>query len=271
MDSISIKAVLSEVSDGFKFIPATNADKQIASIFTSSSEMKYVTITMKYTKSTKSYKQLKTAWALITIIFKSMWGRKPTEKERQEFYEELIEEYSDRKPSLLHPGKTVPVTFSEMSDKQLSTFIKLLINMLAENCDLSADEQIEVKDLFSEWEDYCSSLEADPNDLDDNGNYLPIDIWREQHPVSFASGLGGPLDLAHIVTRGADEEHRDCCWNVMMLTHEEHMKQHEIGWNNFCNLYPHLRGRVERAKKLAGRKSLEQEALADKNLYKRRS
>ena len=91
---------------------------------------------------------------------------------------------------------------------------------------------------------------------DENGEMISIEEFRQRHPISFASGVGGALELAHIVSRGADEIHRDCCWNTMMLTPEEHRKQHQVGWNEFLKIYPHLRGRVERARRIAGKLAL---------------
>ena len=260
MDNISIKAIIKNTSQGIIIEPVTQADKTVLSMFTAQSDKKYVTVNLKTTLATKSYTQLKTAWALMTIIFQAMYGRKPTKPELDELHNDLLDEFADRKQSLLHADKSVPITLREMSSRQMSSFIQSLINILAEDCELSVTEQITAKDLFCEWENYLSSLKEDWNDFDENGEMIPMDIWRKNHTVSFASGLAASvnmqLDLAHIVTRGSDEIHRDCCWNTMMLTHEEHMKQHEIGWNNFLELYPHLRGRVERARRIAGKLAL---------------
>lgn len=274
MNQISIKAVLKKTENGkgFFLIPATQTDLSLASCFTAEVENSYLTVTIKNAKANKTYKQLQTAWALITILFESTYGRKPTETERQEFHTELLELYSDKKQSSLHPDKSVPVTLREMSNQQISKFIQCLITELGESCDLSFDEQVEIQKVFFEWQNYMGEQEQDWNDYDENGNLLPMDYWKSIHTVSFASGKGGALDVAHIVTRGSDTADIDHCWNVMMLTREEHLKQHEIGWVNFCEIYPHLKGRVERAKKLAGHISLaqEKEIIEQSNLYKRK-
>ena len=66
-----------------------------------------------------------------------------------------------------------------------------------------------------------------------------------------------PLEVAHIVSRGADKEDIDEVWNLMMLTHYEHIEiMHKKGWNAFLEIYPHLRGRVKRARNLAGKLKL---------------
>lgn len=260
MDSITIKAVLKYINGNYVIEPVTQADKVLIQRYADESQKKYLTVNLKNTIATKSYTQLKTAWALINLLFKSMYFRSPTKKELDEFYHDLLEAYAERKPSLLNPNKTGPITFSEMSKRQLAQFIQQLVVLLAESCDLSLQDQYSAKEIFCEWKNFLSEQDQDYLDFYENGEMIPIDKWREMHKVSFASGLTATdemqLDLAHIVTRGSDEVHRDCCWNTMMLTHEEHMKQHEIGWEAFLDLYPHLRGRVERARKLAGRLAL---------------
>ena len=256
MNNVGIRAVLKRTPEGIFVIPATNADKTVFMSYVEQAENKYVSVDFKNLRANKTYDQLKAAWALIDLIFESMCFRRPTSAERQQMYRELLEEFAPRRPSLLHKGEDEPVTFSEMSKQELSSFIQSLIAFIAESCDLNQKDQMLVKDVFIEWQGYKSTLDKDPDDYDETGELLDMDTWRERHPVSFASGIGGDLDLAHIVSRGADVVHKDCCWNVMMLTHEEHMKQHQIGWNEFLKIYPHLRGRVERARHIAGKLAL---------------
>jgi hypothetical protein len=43
----------------------------------------------------------------------------------------------------------------------------------------------------------------------------------------------------------------------MALLPEEHEQQHRLGWDGFLQIYPHLRGRVDRARRLAGKLELE--------------
>jgi hypothetical protein len=86
---------------------------------------------------------------------------------------------------------------------------------------------------------------------------MPVDEWRERHPYSEASGRTGDIVRAHIVSRGSDAADIEKTWNWIALLHEEHMQQHQIGWDAFLQIYPHLRGRVDRARRLAGKFDLE--------------
>lgn len=261
-ETLGILCTLKKVNGYSVIIPASNTDKINLSIFQNDVEDQWLKVSFSKATATKTYSQLKTAWALVTLLFRSEFGRKPTEKERQKYHLELLEAYADdsmREPSLRNPEELVPITFREMSIQQLSRFINVLIQLLAESCSLTTEDQIEAQQIFKEWEHYTSSLDQDWNDYDENGNLLDVDTWREMHTVSFASGQGGPLDLAHIVTRGADPHDKYNVWNMMMLTHEEHMDQHNIGWTEFVKKYPHLKGRVKRAEKMSGHKLLLEE------------
>lgn len=71
---------------------------------------------------------------------------------------------------------------------------------------------------------------------------------------SEASGRCERLELAHIVSRGADYADIEESWNIIVLTHDEHRQvQHQKGWDVFLETYPHLRGRVEKAREMAGK------------------
>jgi hypothetical protein len=77
--------------------------------------------------------------------------------------------------------------------------------------------------------------------------------WREKYTYSQASGKQGLIVRAHIVSRGSDGRDVESSWNWLSLTYEEHEEQHRLGWDIFLSIYPHLRGRVNRARNLAGK------------------
>jgi hypothetical protein len=89
---------------------------------------------------------------------------------------------------------------------------------------------------------------------------LPESEWRKKHPYSEASAKNGPIVRAHIVSRGADGRDIEASWNWLALTREEHQLQHDKGWDYFLRVYPHLKGRIDRARRLAGKMDLEQAA-----------
>jgi hypothetical protein len=109
------------------------------------------------------------------------------------------------------------------------------------------------------WEEWRGTLENDPVDYEDLActRLLTEAEWRKKHLVSEASGQGGQIVRAHIVSRGADTADIEKAWNWIALLWDEHEQQPRIGWDTFLLIYPHLRGRVDRARKLAGKLGFE--------------
>jgi hypothetical protein len=201
-----------------------------------------ITIDLPYQK--KTYSQLKTIWLLITLIFQSMEGRKPTEKEKYRLYLDLLEEYGVKEPGPI-TGRLIPRRVSEADTREAAVFIEGLLCHLAQEVSLPLELQADVRCTLYRWQAWRGTLPDDP--LDE----VTEKEWRDTHVYSEASGLGGIIELAHIVSRKRAPACKDAPWNWIALTAEEHRDQHQHGWNEFLQKYPHLRGRVERALKRA--------------------
>ncbi|GHV89886.1 hypothetical protein AGMMS50268_03890 [Spirochaetia bacterium] len=211
----------------------------------------------------RTFKQNSSVWVLVTAIFESMEDRLPDEEEKYSLYLDLLELYADKIPNRFGGLRTVHI--SESNSIEGARFIDGLLHHLATVCDLSMDSQASVVDVMWEWEEWRGNMKIDPMDYSDLActQLLTEAEWREKHPVSEASGKGGRIELAHIVTRGADGKDIEMPWNWIALLHEEHIgMQHQKGWDEFLQIYPHLRGRVERARQMAGK--LELKALPKK-------
>lgn len=254
MSKVSFKAIVKQFQNGsFLLLPATPADRRVLDTFALSSKGNYVTVNASYSRANKTYNQCKTVFALISILFESNYNRKPNSDEREELYRELLEEYADKEPSLLHPNEEVPIPLSKMDIRQAADFINVLINLIVENCDLSDRQQVDVKQIFEEFQLNNNVGKNNPIDFDKNGNYLSVDEWCKKNNISMASGINdGTLEIAHIITKSAHPEYRNCVWNFLRLTHYEHIEiQHRKGWQEFLKLYPHLLPRVKNAYDMA--------------------
>jgi hypothetical protein len=214
-----------------------------------------VSLELEYQRRT--FKQNAAVWKLVTAIFESMEGRVPDEEEKYGMYLDLLETYAERTPNRINGG-TRPVHISEANSLEGSRFIDNLLYHLATSCDLSYITQTTVQEVLEEWEEWRGRLEADHMDYADRDQtaMLTEAEWREKHPYSEASGRGGTIERAHIVSRGAATPDIEMSWNWIALTPEEHKEQHRIGWDKFLMIYKHLRGRVERARRLAGKPEL---------------
>jgi hypothetical protein len=215
----------------------------------------YINITFELPSPRRTYKQLRTVWKLVTVIFEAMEGRKPDESEKYQLYLDLLDVYGEKAPSKI-TGKMRPRHLSESNNRDAAKFIEGLMYHLAEYADLSLDLQADVRETLFMWEAWRGGLIDDP--LDEG---IGESEWRRTHNYSEASGRGGNIELAHIVSRARAPAYAHEPWNWLALTAEEHRMQHQGGWREFLQVYPHLRGRVaraiSRAYKLGGEEEVE--------------
>jgi hypothetical protein len=252
-------------SGGVVLLPVSRADSAVvARLFAKKSEWEarngkeYVlqaSLELAYGKRT--FKQNAAVWKLVGCIWLSMEKDPPTEEEKYALYLDLLEQYADKVPGRF--GGLRPVHISESNTIEGARFIDGLLFHLATMCNLEYDTQSQVVDVLREWEEWRGGLETDPLDYADLGctRLLTEAEWREKRVVSEASGRGGGIVRAHIVSRGADRPDIGKAWNWVALLPEEHAEQHRLGWDKFLDIYPHLRGRVTRARNLAGKLELE--------------
>lgn len=212
----------------------------------------YPEFTLELGARAHTWKQQKAIWALITIIYQSMHGEKPTNEEKYELYLDCLDLYAEKTPNRF-TGALRAVHLSESDVMQAAYFIGHLMAVLVEYCDLETDLQTDVRTIFYRWAEWRGEQARDPLDYDEAGELLSYEDWRKKHPVSDASGVGGYLEKCHIVSRGADATMITDVRNLLMLTADEHRFQHQYGWDKFLGQYPHLKGRVLRARSIAGK------------------
>lgn len=204
-----------------------------------------VNLTLETIKREKSYSQLGSVWMLVSILFEAMEGRKPTVEEKNALYLDILEAYADRVPARFG-GKTRPIHLSESTVGEAAKVIEGLIIELA-NFGISDSLQADVKKVVTDWHAYRGQLDADPLD-----NVTERE-FRERNPVCMACLVGGAgLQLAHIVSRGANGAIRHEPWNWLLLCEADHRFQHAEGWRAFMRKYPHLEGRFTRAHRMEG-------------------
>lgn len=189
-----------------------------------------------------SYKQRNSVFKLVTVIFQSDSEnhRKPTQEEKYELYLDLLDLYADKIPNR-YTGQLRSIHISESNTLAGSHFIDGLLFHVTQLCTLPVDLQATVRDVLYEWEIWRGSQEHDINDD------RTINDLKEYVKYSEASGRI-PVEYHHIMSRGAFPNCIQKAWNIVALTHDEHMEFHEKGWDYFLEKYPHLKGKFERAK-----------------------
>lgn len=250
MSKVVFKAKAMQFKNGCLLLPATPSDRRILNSFCESLGPHYATVTANWSRSNKTYDQVKTVFALTSILFQCNFDRVPSQSENEAMYRSLLEDYAPRKDDILHPERTVPITLSEMSKYEAMQFINALLNLIMENCDLTDSQQVDVKRIFEEFQTNNSSGECNPTDYHKDGTMLTEEEFRQQNNFSFASGIKGseerPLHLHHILTRHHAAA-KDCSWNWLMLLPEEHDYFHQNGYEKFFELYPSVAKRVKTA------------------------
>ena len=191
----------------------------------------------------RTFKQLRAVFKLVTVIFQSDSEnhRKPTEEEKYSLYLDLLGLYADKIPNR-YTGELRSIHISEANTMAGSHFIDGLMFHLATMCKLPNDLQATVRSVLYEWEIWRGTQEHDVNDD------RTISEMREYLVYSEASGRT-PVHFHHIVSRGACPAAIEKAWNILALTPDEHNFFHQQckTWDEFFDVYPHLRGRVEMA------------------------
>lgn len=191
----------------------------------------------------RTFKQLRAVFKLVTVIFQSDSEnhRKPTEEEKYSLYLDLLGLYADKIPNR-YTGELRSIHISEANTMAGSHFIDGLMFHLATMCKLPNDLQATVRSVLYEWEIWRGTQEHDVNDD------RTISEMRQYLVYSEASGRT-PVHFHHIVSRGACPAAIEKAWNILALTPDEHNFFHQQckTWEEFFEVYPHLRGRVEMA------------------------
>lgn len=196
----------------------------------------------------RSYKQNNAVWKLVEIIFQSDSenNRKPTQEEKYSLYLDLLELYADKVPNRFS-NQLRCIHISEANTLAGAHFIEGLLYHVSTLCNLPMDLQSSVRSVLYEWEIQRAKTYEDIDD------YRTIEELKQYVKFSEASGRGGAIHFHHIVTRGACPAAIDKAWNLMALTPDEHNFYHQQckNWDEFLEVYPHLRGKVENAQKKA--------------------
>lgn len=211
----------------------------------------WVTFELEVAAREKTFRQQGAIWALIRIMFIAMNGYPPTKDESYDLYLDVLDLYANKTKNRF-TGALRPIHLSESNVEDAAALIGHIMSVMAEYCDLSLDEQSDVQKIFKAWEGWRGDMVRDPMDYDEDGNLLTVAAWEARHRLSQASGIGGILQTAHIVSRGANINLIEDVRNLLRLTPEEHRFQHQHGFDAFLERYPHLKSRVLHARQLVG-------------------
>lgn len=246
-DIIMLKATSVKDNDLIKKIFTAKAEREDRR-----GEESLLTCVLDLPYKVKSQKQLASVFLLVTAIFESMDDRKPTDEEKYELYDDLLNIYAYRRPSRLSTSETSAIRLSASNTFETSYFIGGLMMHLCTECQLTMDLQADVRSVLWDWERWKGEQELDPNDYYDAEKTRPLSEadFRKLHLCCQATGISENLVLHHIVTRGSNAKAIDAVWNWVVLSSEQHAECH-AGEKAFLQKNDHLEGRFRRANKIA--------------------
>jgi len=205
-----------------------------------------------------------TFYGIARFIAWAQNGHKPTPEDLFWIVEALVDRYS---PTALHPIRNVEEPLRpgdpRLDTRGMAMLIEGAMNELAEQ--EIPDYVIhsigpDLKKLWKNWYEWrYSQGENDP--LFDDEKRIEWKEYQKWHPVCEFSGVNGvegnPLERMHIVSAGSDIADYEQSWNWIRALRSIHKRQHDKGWSAVLKEYPHLKGKVERARRLAQKRGLE--------------
>ena len=207
-----------------------------------------LTVDVHYQKRT--LKQLNLLWALVEIMALESEGYYD-EEVKYGYYEGLLDLYAPRIESRLTEWNA-PKRASEMTTVELARVIEGAFQQLSMWNGLSFESAGQLRNYWIEWSQWRGKAKADPL----SGTYDSLEDYRQRITMCEActrSLQSGEGHMAHIVSRGAGGENMDPD-NFLLLCPECHLHtQHQNGWARLLRDYPHLTGKVQRAREQQGR------------------
>jgi len=225
-----------------------------------------MTIDLETWYRTHSRASQNTFFGILRFIAWAEVGHKPTEEDMWWHIEDAIDRYAPEKEHPITKKYTkVRPGDPRLTTREMSMMIEGVLNELAQ---MDIPDFVlnsigpDMKKLWESWYTWrYNEVEEDPLFLDESN--MDWEEYCEAHPVCELSGTPGteqdPLERMHIVSGGSDLADYEKPWNWIRAKHSIHRWQHNNGWTPILKAYPHVKGKIMRARNLAKKKGLEVE------------
>lgn len=217
-----------------------------------------ISISLRELKPPKTRDQENTLRGIERFIAWAFSGSKPSDEEVDEVHEAIIEAamplVRNRYNGAMYHKRTSDATTVEMS-----RCIEYALNQLA-TMDIP-DEIVtalggDMKALWEAWYKWRYDQETDP--LYDDEMAMDWESYCGIHPVCELCGQpeypNDPLERMHIISAGANGTIYELPWNWLRAHASHHIPvQHQKGWDPILEEFPHISGKIRRAKTLEQR------------------
>lgn len=182
-------------------------------------------------------------------------GEKPTDEEIDMVHEAVIEQVMPEVTNTYN-GKTYHKRTSEATTVEMSRCIEKALNWLA-TTDVPDALVISLgkgmKEIWTQWYKWRYTQDEDP--LFQDELEMTWDKYRESHTVcelcALAEEQGDPLERMHIVSGGSNIAAYEYSWNWLHAHRSHHSLQHSVGWAPIESEFPHIVGKLNKARELA--------------------
>jgi hypothetical protein len=206
----------------------------------------------------RSTNQNKTLRGIERFLFIIENGYEPIKDDMYWIHEGLLEKYSSWVANPLS-GVNLPKRTSDpsMTTTEMAKIVEGALNDMASS---QIPDSIlttighDMKLLWENW--YRWRYEQDKDPLLEAENEMSWEKYKEIHPVCEFCSLPGvdldPLERMHIITAGSDKSIYEMPWNWFAAHRSHHNLQHNEGWNIIERSYPHVKGKINRARLMQG-------------------
>ncbi len=211
-------------------------------------------------KHRRTSSQNSTLRGIERFIYIAENGEEPTKEDMYWIHEGLLEQFSIW---VTNPrtGVSLPKRTSDpsMSTTEMARIVHGALNTLSL---ISIPDEImklignDMKNLWEGWYKWRYEQKKDP--LQELEAAMDWPRYKENHPVCELCALAGvdpdPIERMHIISAGADESIYEMPWNWLAAHRSHHTLQHSEGWGIIEKSYPHIVGKLKRARIMQGEK-----------------
>lgn len=249
----SKKDVLLDLSLNVKASILSAMGSDLAFQFTENPLLRISTVSFRRTNNQNS-----TLRGIERFFFIATNGYEPTKDDMYWIHEGLLEKHSVWVTNPL-TGISLPKRTSDpsMTTTEMAKIVEGSLNELAST---SIPKKVldsighDMKKLWEDWYSWRYEQEKDP--LLEAESEMTWEKYKELHPVCELCALAGvdtdPIERMHIVSAGADSTIYEMPYNWIAAHRSHHTLQHSEGWEIIERSYPHIKGKIKRARLMRG-------------------
>lgn len=254
-----IKVRLKETAEGGFLILQVNKEdrgimkKWVVGELARSAKPRVYEMELKVHRKRRSLEQNALYWALVTILAFEAYQEFGYE---EEMHEELLNMYAPKIEAKLG-GRSVPKRSSKMNTVEFSGLIEGVFREIA-MLGVSVENGVDIERYWQEWMRWRGTQGVDPltESYQNRKDWMDRQVFCETCTTYLGPGRG---TAAHIVSRGSGGS--DEIVNLLRLCDTCHMSiQHQQGWDELIERFPHIEARVKAAYAAHGAESPREEA-----------